>query len=113
MINMKKITLLLYGFLIGMSVMSCDKQVEVKPNIVFILADDLGYADLSSYGSEFINTPFLDEMAVNGAKLTSYYSSQAVCSASRAAILTGTYSNRIGINGAFGPKSKRGINENE
>ena len=113
MINMKKITLLLYGFLIGMSVMSCDKQIEVKPNIVFILADDLGYADLSSYGSEFINTPFLDEMAVNGAKLTSYYSSQAVCSASRAAILTGTYSNRIGINGAFGPKSKRGINENE
>ena len=113
MINMKKITLLLYGFLIGMSVMSCDKQVEVKPNIVFILADDLGYADLSSYGSEFINTPFLDEMAVNGVKLTSYYSSQAVCSASRAAILTGTYSNRIGINGAFGPKSKRGINENE
>jgi len=110
---MKKITLLLYGFLIGMSVMSCDKQIEVKPNIVFILADDLGYADLSSYGSEFINTPFLDEMALNGAKLTSYYSSQAVCSASRAAILTGAYSNRIGINGAFGPKSKRGINENE
>ena len=113
MINMKKITLLLYGFLIGMSVMSCDEPKEIKPNIVFILADDLGYADLSSYGSEFINTPFLDEMALNGAKLTSYYSSQAVCSASRAAILTGAYSNRIGINGAFGPKSKRGINENE
>ncbi|MFL2612850.1 MAG: sulfatase, partial [Flavobacteriaceae bacterium] len=110
---MKKITLLLYGFLIGMSVMSCDEPKEIKPNIVFILADDLGYADLSSYGSEFINTPFLDEMAVNGAKLTSYYSSQAVCSASRAAILTGAYSNRIGINGAFGPKSKRGINEDE
>ena len=110
---MKKITLLLYGFLIGISVMSCDKPKEIKPNIVFILADDLGYADLSSYGSEFINTPFLDEMALNGAKLTSYYSSQAVCSASRAAILTGAYSNRIGINGAFGPKSKRGINENE
>jgi arylsulfatase A-like enzyme len=113
MINMKKITLLLYGFLIGMSVMSCDEPKEIKPNIVFILADDLGYADLSSYGSEFINTPFLDEMAANGAKLTSYYSSQAVCSASRAAILTGAYSNRIGINGAFGPKSKRGINQDE
>ena len=113
MINMKKIKLLLYGFLIGVSLISCDKQKKVKPNIVFILADDLGYADLSSYGSKFINTQFLDEMALSGAKLTSYYSSQAVCSASRAAILTGAYSNRIGINGAFGPNSKRGINENE
>ena len=114
MINMKKIKLLLYGLcLIGVSLISCDKQKKVKPNIVFILADDLGYADLSSYGSKFINTQFLDEMALSGAKLTSYYSSQAVCSASRAAILTGAYSNRIGINGAFGPNSKRGINENE
>ena len=93
--------------------LSCDNNNDIKPNIVFILTDDLGYADLSSYGSEFINTPHLDDMALDGAKLTSYYSSQAVCSASRAAILTGAYSNRIGINGAFGPKSKRGINQNE
>ena len=93
--------------------LSCENNSDIKPNIVFILTDDLGYADLSSYGSEFINTPHLDDMALDGAKLTSYYSSQAVCSASRAAILTGAYSNRIGINGAFGPKSKRGINQNE
>ena len=93
--------------------LSCKKNSDIKPNIVFILTDDLGYADLSSYGSEFINTPHLDDMASDGAKLTSYYSSQAVCSASRAAILTGTYSNRIGINGAFGPKSQRGINQKE
>ena len=93
--------------------LSCKKNSDIKPNIVFILTDDLGYADLSSYGSEFINTPNLDDMASDGAKLTSYYSSQAVCSASRAAILTGAYSNRIGINGAFGPKSKRGINQKE
>ena len=93
--------------------LSCENNGDIKPNIVFILTDDLGYADLSSYGSEFINTPNLDDMASDGAKLTSYYSSQAVCSASRAAILTGAYSNRIGINGAFGPKSKRGINQNE
>ena len=77
------------------------------------MTDDLGYADLSSYGSDFIKTPFLDSMALDGAKLTSYYSSQAVCSASRAAVLTGAYSNRIGINGAFGPKSKKGINQSE
>ena len=93
--------------------LSCENNSDIKPNIVFILTDDLGYADLSSYGSEFINTPHLDDMAKDGAKLTSYYSSQAVCSASRAAILTGAYSNRIGINGAFGPKSKRGINQKE
>ena len=93
--------------------LSCENNSDIKPNIVFILTDDLGYADLSSYGSEFINTPHLDDMASVGAKLTSYYSSQAVCSASRAAILTGAYSNRIGINGAFGPKSKRGINQKE
>ena len=92
---------------------SCKKNRDVQPNIVFIMADDLGYADLSSYGSDFINTPYLDEMAMNGARLTSYYSPQAVCSASRAAVLTGAYSNRIGINGAFGPKSKIGINQSE
>ena len=92
---------------------SCKKNNNIQPNIVFIMADDLGYADLSSFGSDFINTPYLDEMATNGAKLTSYYSPQAVCSASRAAVLTGAYSNRIGINGAFGPKSKIGINQSE
>ena len=92
---------------------SCKNNDTIQPNIVFVMTDDLGYADLSSYGSDFIKTPFLDSMALDGAKLTSYYSSQAVCSASRAAVLTGAYSNRIGINGAFGPKSKKGINQSE
>mgnify|MGYP003326950836 CR=1 FL=1 len=73
----------------------------------------MAYADLSSYGSEFIDTPNLDKMADDGVKMTSYYAPQAVCSASRAAILTGCYPNRLGISGAFGPKSKRGINPNE
>ncbi len=103
---MKKL-LLLYALIL----MSCSgEKHESPPNIVFIMADDLGYADLSSYGSSFINTPNLDQMAEDGVKLTSYYSAQAVCSASRAAILTGAYPNRIGIHGAFGPKSKKGIN---
>jgi len=103
---MKKLLLSLYVLIL----MSCSgEKHESPPNIVFILADDLGYADLSSYGSSFINTPNLDQMAEDGVKLTSYYSAQAVCSASRAAILTGSYPNRIGIHGAFGPKSKKGI----
>ena len=110
---MRKTNTLLSLFSILFLLLSCGNKKNTKPNIVFILTDDLGYADLSSYGSKFIKTPFLDNMALDGAKLTSYYSPQAVCSASRAAILTGAYSNRIGINGAFGPKSPKGINKNE
>ena len=106
--NFKHLILIIVIFVFG-----CDKSTETPPNIVFILTDDLAYADLSSYGSDFINTPYLDKMANDGVKLTSYYAAQAVCSASRAAILTGCYPNRLGISGAFGPRSKRGINPDE
>ena len=91
---------------------SCEKNKN-SPNIVFILADDLGYGDLSSYGSETVETINIDKLAADGVKLTSYYAAQPVCSASRAAILTGTYPNRIGIHNAFGPKSKSGIKHSE
>ena len=106
--TLKYFSAILIIFLFG-----CSKSNEKLPNIVFILTDDLAYADLSSYGSEFIETPNLDKMAEDGVKMTSYYAAQAVCSASRAAILTGCYPNRLGISGAFGPKSKRGINPEE
>jgi arylsulfatase len=93
---------------------SCKKDDTVNtPNVIFVLTDDLGFADLSSYGSKMISTPNLDSMASEGALLTSYYSTQAVCSASRASILTGSYPNRIGFSGALGPNSKKGINPNE
>ena len=93
---------------------SCKKDDTVNsPNVIFVLTDDLGFADLSSYGSKMINTPNIDSMASEGALLTSYYSTQAVCSASRASILTGSYPNRIGFSGALGPNSKKGINPNE
>jgi len=91
---------------------SCEKNNN-NPNIVFILADDLGYGDLSSYGSETIETTHIDKLAEDGVKLTSYYAAQPVCSASRAAILTGAYPNRIGIYNAFGPTSDSGISHNE
>ena len=93
-------------------IFSCEKNNN-RPNIVFILADDLGYGDLSSYGSETIETTNIDKLAEDGVKLTSYYAAQPVCSASRAAILTGAYANRIGIYNAFGPTSDSGINSNE
>ena len=95
-------------------VISCETKNEIiSPNIIFILTDDLGFEDLSSYGSKITTTPNLDKLAKEGALLNSYYSTQAVCSASRASILTGTYPNRIGFSGALRPNSKKGINPNE
>jgi len=90
----------------------CNTEIA-DPNIVFILTDDLGYGDLSSYGSNTINSENIDQLAKDGVKLTSYYAAQPVCSASRAAVLTGVYPNRIGIHNAFGPNSNSGINHSE
>jgi arylsulfatase A len=87
-----------------------------SPNIVLIFCDDLGYADIAPFqppGAREIRTPHLDRLAREGRRFTSFYSAQPVCSASRAALLTGCYPNRVGIHGALGPKSKVGINENE
>ena len=84
-----------------------------KPNVVMIFTDDLGYGDLSSYGAIQYKTPNLDRMASEGMRFTDFYVSQAVCSASRAALLTGCYSNRVGISGALMPHSKIGLNPGE
>lgn len=86
---------------------------ERPPNIVIVYADDLGYADLECFGSPSADTPHLDRMAAQGRKFTSFYVAQAVCSASRAALLTGCYPNRIGIQGALGPAAANGINSDE
>ena len=84
---------------------------QKKPNIIVILMDDLGYGDLSSYGASQYQTPNLDQMAKNGIRLTNFLSAQAVCSASRAGLLTGCYPNRIGISGALFPNSPIGISK--
>ena len=83
------------------------------PNVVIIFTDDQGWNDLSSFGSPDIKTPHINRLADEGAKFTSFYVAQPVCSASRAALLTGCYPNRIGIHGALGPESATGIHEDE
>src|SRR5688572_25304884 len=82
------------------------------PNIVLVFADDLGYGDLGCYGTNRF-TPRIDRMAREGVRFTDFYVPQAVCSASRAALMTGCYPNRIGISGALPPKSKVVLNTNE
>lgn len=84
-----------------------------KPNIVLIFADDLGYGDLGCYGETRWKTPALDSIATNGVRFTDFHSSQPVCSASRASLLTGCYANRIGIHGALYHGSKNGIHTDE
>ena len=84
-----------------------------RPNIVLIFCDDLGYADIGPFGAKNIRTPNLDMLAKNGRTFTNFHVAQPVCSASRAAILTGCYPNRIGIQGALGPQARHGIHANE
>lgn len=68
-----------------------------KPNLIIIYCDDLGYGDLSCFGSEHVLTPHLDQLADDGVKLTNWYSNSPVCSPSRAALLTGKYPLRTGV----------------
>ncbi|MDG1139657.1 MAG: sulfatase [Opitutales bacterium] len=83
------------------------------PNVVIMFMDDLGYADIGPFGATDFPTPNLDQMAKEGRKFTDFYVTQAVCSASRAGLLTGCYNVRIGILGALSPKSKTGLNPDE
>ncbi len=83
------------------------------PNIVILFTDDLGYADVGCFGAEGYETPNLDRMAREGRRFTSFYVPQAVCSASRAALLTGCYNIRVGITGALSHRSIIGINDEE
>ena len=83
------------------------------PNVVLVYADDLGYGDIGVYGAPRIRTPHIDRLAADGVRFTDFYVAQAVCSASRTALLTGAYPNRVGILGALFPTSKIGIAEGE
>ena len=74
---------------------------EPRPNILLILADDLGYGDLGCFGNELIETPNLNRLAVEGARLTNHLVCSPVCSPSRAGLLTGRYPQRTGVQGVL------------
>src|SRR5689334_22744542 len=71
--------------------------VEARTNFLVILCDDMGYGDLACYGHPSIKTPFIDHLATEGIRFTSFYASAPVCSPSRAGLLTGRNPNRLGI----------------
>ena len=106
--SLTQVAVLFAGAMISMA--AADRS---KPNIILIMADDLGYRDLSCYGHPAIRTPVLDRFAKEGIKLTSFYSGATVCTPSRMALLTGAYPTRLGwTKGVIGYKmsKKEGLN---
>ena len=92
---MRRILIIVIGlFILPLDVRAQDKGR--KPNIIVILADDLGYADLSMHGSKDLKAPHIDSLAKNGTRFTSAYVSAPYCSPTRAGLLTGRYQQRFG-----------------
>src|SRR5436853_5202729 len=84
------------------------EQPSRPPNILFILADDLGYADVSCYGRPDLSTPNIDRLAAEGLRFTQAYANSAVCTASRVALITGRYQYRLAV-GLEEPLTTRNI----
>lgn len=89
------------------------KGKDKLPNVVLIFMDDMGYGDLEPYGGFPYKTPNINKLAADGMRFTNFYAAQATCTASRAALLTGSYPNRIGMHGAFMPWSPIALNPEE
>ncbi len=87
---------ILLVFFTGHSAVAQKKQ---KPNIVLIIADDLGYADLSCYGQQRYTTPNLDKMALDGMRFTQFYSGSTVCAPARASLMTGLHTGHTPVRG--------------
>ncbi len=89
----------------GLSLSGCHQSSEMssrKPNIIFILADDLGYGDLGCYGQKQIQTPHLDRMAAEGIRFTQHYAGSTICAPSRCCLMTGLDTGHGRIKGNFG-----------
>ncbi|UZO82220.1 sulfatase-like hydrolase/transferase [Aquimarina sp. ERC-38] len=109
---------LIYTFCFTILVASCKKESKnekkfkeeiaavtkkaVKPNIIFLLADDMGYGELGAYGQKEIQTPFLDSLLHQGKKFTDFYAGTSVCSPSRASLMTGMHTGHLSIRGNKG-----------
>lgn len=92
--------------ILAIGILSCTQlyanAVQKKPNILFLLADDLGYGELGSYGQQTIKTPEIDKLAAQGLKFTNFYAGNAVCAPSRAVLMTGKHAGHNTIRGNKG-----------
>ncbi len=83
-------------------------MLVARPNVVFFLADDLGWSDLGCYGSRFYETPHIDGLAASGARFTQAYAACPVCSPTRASIMTGKYPVRLRVTDYISPTGGKG-----
>jgi len=112
---LKKPQLLLISFIFlnsSITAFSQEKKTN-RPNIIIIFMDDMGYGDPGCYNASLYETPNINKLAARGMRFTDFYAAQAVCSASRASLLTGCYPNRIGIHGALMPWADFALNSKE
>ncbi|CDF78706.1 arylsulfatase [Formosa agariphila KMM 3901] len=105
----------MYRLIVLGIIVNCTPQIhaqvksEIPPNIILIMADDLGYGELSSYGSKTIHTPNLDKLASQGVKFLDFHSNGPICSPTRAALLTGKYQQRTGVEGVITAANHREV----
>ncbi len=92
-------SILVLGIMLLVSVQTAFSQESSRPNIIFIMADDLGYGDLGCYGQNVIQTPNLDRMAAEGMKFTQFYAGSTVCAPSRCVLMTGLHTGHCYIRG--------------
>ncbi len=92
------LTLVLICMTSGVSVHAADSlEARARPNVIFMLTDDLGYSDVGCYGARKVKTPHIDQLAAEGVRFTEFYTAASICSPSRAAFLTGAYPQRAGL----------------
>lgn len=114
--NRNLLKIIKFAFIITslLTVYCATNEYADKPNFIIIFCDDLGYQDLSCYGSPLVSTPHIDQLARQGMKFTDFYVGQSICTPSRSALLTGCYPKRVGMHvGVIFPPDSTGLHPDE